>query len=174
MKVITTILCLLCNPWVVAQDQESPGKKERKEISRIFGEETDFRVVQISKERTSLQSYLKDGDAVFEVVQDEQILGYLLSTQAKGRFDLFDYSVIYSDELEVLGMMILVYRSTHGAGVCSKGWLKQFKGYSGGKLTLGKDIDTISGATLSAASLVKDAERCYQLMTVLKNAEIIH
>ena len=174
MRAIITILCLFCIPGVGAQDQESPGKKEQKEVSRIFGEETNFRMVQFSTERTTLHSLLKEGDAVFEVVQDEQVLGYLLSTQAKGRFDLFDYSVIYSDELEVLSMMILVYRSTHGAGVCSKHWLKQFKGYSGGKLTLGKEIDTISGATLSAASLVRDAERCYQLMAALKNMKVIH
>ena len=71
-------------------------------------------------------------------------------------------------------MMILVYRSTHGAAVCSKKWLKQFNGYSGGKLELGKDIDSVSGATISATSLVKDVERCILLMVALKNAEVIH
>lgn len=174
MKLITIILCLFCLTKISAEDPGLPGKKERKEISRIFGDDTDYRKVEISREDSCLTSYLKEGDAVFELVMDELVVGYLLSTQTRGRFDLFDYSVIFSEELTVLSMMILVYRSTHGTGVCSKSWLKQFKGYKGEELKLGKDIDSISGATLSASSLVKDIERCYQLMLMLKNRDVIN
>jgi len=169
MKIFTFILCLYCVTRLSAEDPVTPGKKERKEVARIFGEEVDFRRVPMSWENSELQPYLKQGDVLFEVVREKLISGYLLTTHTKGRYDYFDYSVIFSEELEVLGMMILVYRSTHGAGVCSKGWLKQFKGYTGGNLELGKEIDSISGATLSATSLVKDIQRCYQLMVILKN-----
>lgn len=158
---------------LAAEEPAPPGKRERKELSRIFGDETEFRRIHIPEDKQRIYSYLKEGDALLEVVKENRVLGYLFSTQAKGRFDLFDYSVIFSEKLEVLGMMILVYRSNHGAAVCSKKWLKQFKGYSGGKLQLGKNIDSISGATLSASSLVKDVERCYQLMVALKNTEVI-
>lgn len=174
MKVFITIFYLFCTIGLLAEEPALPGKRERKELSRIFGEETDFRRIQIPEDKQSLQGYLKEGDAVLEVVKEEQVIGYLLSTQAKGRFDFFDYSVIFSENLEILSMMILVYWSNHGVGVCNKNWLKQFKGYSGGKLQLGKNIDSISGATLSASSLVKDVERCYQLMVALKNTEVIH
>ncbi len=158
---------------LAAEQPVLPGKRERKEVSRIFGEKTEFRRFQIPEDKQDLHRYLKDGDVVLEIVRENQVLGYLLSTQAKGRFDLFDYTVIFSDNLEILSMMILVYRSNHGAAVCSKNWLKQFKGYSGGKLQLGKEIDSISGATFSASSLVKDVERCYQLMVALNNTEVI-
>ncbi|MEN8226557.1 MAG: FMN-binding protein [Bacteroidota bacterium] len=174
MRVIAIIFCLFCITRISAEEPGIPGKKERKEISRIFGSETAYRKAEISVDNSILQPYLKQGDAVFELIRNELVLGYLLSTQAKGRFDLFDYSVIFSEELTVLNIMVLVYRSTHGAGICSKSWLKQFKGYSGEELELGKDIDTISGATFSASSMVKDIERCYQLMLMLRDAEVIH
>ncbi len=173
MKVITFVLCLFCISATNAENPSLPGKKEQKQIKRIFGEELDFMKVETSKVSDTLQPFLKNRDAVFVISKDEQVLGYLLTTQAKGRFDLFDYSVIYSDILEVISMKILVYRSSHGAGVCSKGWLKQFKGYSGGTLELGKDIDAISGATFSASSLVKDADRCYHLMAGLIRTKVI-
>jgi len=172
MKFTAFILCMCCFIKISAQDPKLPGKKERKEIIQVFGEEAAIRALEFSKDCEDLQPYLKEGDAVFEVKRDEDILGYLLSTKTKGRFDFFDYSVVYSEKLTVLSMKVLVYRSEHGAGVCSKGWLKQFRGYSGGELKLGKDIDTVSGATFSASSLVKDAERCYRLMTALKNRMI--
>ena len=64
-------------------------------------------------------------------------------------------------------MVVTTYRSSHGAGICSKGWLKQFRGYHGEEIRLGKEIDSISGATISASSLVEDIQRGYKQMEEL-------
>lgn len=107
------------------------------------------------------------GDRIFQVIQQEQVLGYLLSTRAMGRYDYFDYLVAYAPDLSVLGLSVITYRSSHGAAICQKKWLSQFRGYSGEELRLGKEIDALSGATISANAMVGDLRRCYDLMIAL-------
>lgn len=51
------------------------------------------------------------------------------------------------------------YQATHGQEVSAKGWLKQFIGFDGRKpLTVGKNIDAISGATISAYGITLDVQ----------------
>ena len=148
-------------------------KKEKKEISRIFGEGPDTEVLSIPAELASSVESFKNGDCVHLIRYEGNVEGYILSTSAKGRFDFFDYSVIFSNQFTVLAIMVTVYRSSHGAAICQKRWLDQFKGYSGEDLELGRDIDAVSGATFSASSLVKDIQRCRQLMLSLKDKQLL-
>jgi len=51
---------------------------------------------------------------------------------------------------------VLVYRSTYGGEIMSRSWLKQFIGKTKGEsMEMNKDIDGISGATLSAPSITQ-------------------
>lgn len=81
---------------------------------------------------------------------------YGIITQAKGRYELFDYLVIAGMDYIVEEVKILKYRSEHGGEIASKKWLSQFIGYSTGELVYKKDISALSGATLSATSITRD------------------
>ncbi len=62
-------------------------------------------------------------------------------------------------------MKVYNYRATHGHEVMGWGWLKQFIGYSGGKeMVYGKDIEAITGATISASALTANLQ--YQQNTL--------
>ena len=174
MSMIFLILVLFVNHAQVnfARESCSLKKKEKKEIIRIFGDDTSTEAIQIPDDLASSLESLGNGDCIHRVKREGIVLGYLLSTSAKGRFDVFDYSVIFSDDLSVLGVMVTTYRSTHGFGICQKRWLNQFKGYSGGELELGRDIDAVTGATFSASSMVKDIQRCLHLLTTLKEEKL--
>jgi Na+-translocating ferredoxin:NAD+ oxidoreductase RnfG subunit len=51
------------------------------------------------------------------------------------------------------------YQATHGQEITSKNWLRQFKNYTGEKeLMAGKNIDAISGATISVDAIISDIE----------------
>ena len=115
--------------------------------------------------------HLHPCDCLYIIKIAGEIKGYLFSTRAKGRFDYFDYSIIYAGDLSVLEVFVTVYRSTHGAAICQKKWLSQFKGYRGDPLKLGSDIDAVSGGTLSATSLVSDIQRCHLFMSGWISAE---
>ena len=81
---------------------------------------------------------------------------YVTITQAKGRYDLFDYLVVVNLNYEIKTVRVLKYRSEHGGEIAAKKWLEQFKGYSSGELRYKKEISAISGATISAKSITAD------------------
>ena len=139
-------------------------KKAARAMQDIFGDHPVSTRVELTG-RSRLDDHLHAGDCLFKIHRDGSTEGYLLSTSAKGRYDYFDYSILYSKELEVLSVVVSVYRSTHGAGICQKKWLSQFEGYQGGPLRLGSDIDGVSGGTLSAASIIEDMQRCHLLIS---------
>jgi hypothetical protein len=59
---------------------------------------------------------------------------------------------------------IFNYAATHGHEVSAKGWLKQFAGYNGSDtLQVGKNVDAISGATISVYGITLDV----QMKTIL-------
>jgi hypothetical protein len=83
------------------------------------------------------------------------------STQA----DYFDYIMLYSPDVTVHKVKITDFQSTHGEGVCSAGWLSQFVGYNGLKLlVVGKNVDAISGATISVNNLTFDVQSKTKLL----------
>lgn len=144
-------------------------KKETKALHRSFGESAAIDHVQIPAEQGSLLELIYPEDCLYTIQVAGETKGYLFSTRAMGRYDAFDYSVIYSQDLAVLEVIVTVYRSTHGAAISQKRWLAQFAGYNGGELTLGSDIDGVTGGTLSATSIVKDMQRCHLFMTNWKS-----
>jgi hypothetical protein len=159
---------LFCLPLIVEGQGEGKctlHKKETKAISRSIGEGAIIEAVQIHDENLPIPEYLHPGDCLYTIKMAGELRGYLFSTRAKGRFDYFDYSIIYAGNLTVMEVFITVYRSTHGAAICQKKWLSQFKGYQGGSLKLGSDIDAVSGGTLSATSIVSDIHRCHLFMS---------
>jgi hypothetical protein len=71
--------------------------------------------------------------------------------------EYFDYYALLNPQNSILEIKVYNYAATHGQEICSKAWLKQFKGYNGSKqLRYGKDIDAISGATISGIALTED------------------
>jgi len=175
-KTLIYVFIYLCSfSWALSQGQDPDqlSKKEQKFANKIFEGEPDAELLLIPDRDSANGGLYMKGDRLFLLKRQNIHLGYLLTTKALGRYEYFDYMIAYAPDLSVMGLKILNYRSSHGAAICQKAWLGQFEGYSGQKLTLGKDIDAIAGATISAGSMVKDMTRCYQLMFSMKEEGII-
>lgn len=81
--------------------------------------------------------------------------------------EYFDYFILYDGDAKVLQVRVFNYQATHGHGITSRGWLRQFTGYNGsGKLDPGKNIDAISGATISVKAISSDIEDKTRMLTV--------
>lgn len=157
-----------------AADPAFLNKKVQKEVSKIFDSKMQYSQILLGTEELKQATLARDADQLYIFQGPDDILGYVFSTSARGRYDYFDYSVIFSEDYTVLGVLVTTYRSSHGAAICSKGWLKQFRGYHGEKIRLGKEVDSISGATISATSIVADINRCYLLMEELGNSGVFN
>jgi hypothetical protein len=73
--------------------------------------------------------------------------------------EYFDYTILYTPALEVEDIRIYNYQASYGHEITARGWLRQFKGFSGEKtLEVGKHIDGISGATISVNAITEDVQ----------------
>lgn len=78
----------------------------------------------------------------------------------QGNSEYFDYIIVFNAEKKVELVRVFNYQATHGYEITARGWLRQFNGYEGSKdLALNKNIDGLTGATISAEGITKDVER---------------
>lgn len=84
--------------------------------------------------------------------------------------EYFDYFICFDQNCEVLLVKVFNYQATHGHEVTAKGWLKQFIGHQPEQnLKVGKDIDSISGATISVKGITQDVNDKTQLLKQILN-----
>ena len=124
----------------------------------------NFRDSEIVKEPIHIDPsvyYNEQADTVFRLIQKEgELMGYLVLSSAMGRFEEFDFMIVYNADLTITDLNILVYRSEFGYQVSARGWLKQFLDNPvGTEYTYGQNIDAISGATFSGKSLTNNINR---------------
>jgi len=82
--------------------------------------------------------------------------------------EYFDYFILFDKEKNVKLVRVYNYQATHGQEVTSRGWLRQFIGYNGSDdLLVGKDIDAISGATISVYGITFDVQLKTEILKIL-------
>lgn len=143
----------------------SPEKKLNKLVSKIWKEGT------IEMNAYSLpDSIQKDVQQFNEVIVDGNLKGYACYTTAFGcriggcaaptnpnvqSYETFDYMVIYDTNLSIIKVEVAEYSGQYGYEICRAKWLEQFIGSTLG-FELNKNVDGISGATISAQYLIDD------------------
>jgi Na+-translocating ferredoxin:NAD+ oxidoreductase RnfG subunit len=86
--------------------------------------------------------------------------------------EYFDYYILFDENKTVRKVGVYNYMATHGQEITAKGWLKQFTGYDGfAPLQVDKDIDAISGATISVYAITADIEHMSRLLQTTAFAE---
>ncbi len=133
---------------------KSALKKMEKTISQLWPErEIIWEKVFVSEDATRDISFDIKSDQLFRLKDNGSLVGYMYLDDAQGKFDRFDYMVIFNPDLVIFTSRVLVYREDYGGEIGSKRWLKQFNGKSNGKgMEYEKDIQGISGATISVRS----------------------
>jgi len=71
-------------------------------------------------------------------------------------FEQFYIYSLFNSKAELLEVKIIDYPSEHGYEVTSKWWLKRFVKYQHESYSYGKNIDAISGATISVKSMIRE------------------
>ena len=73
--------------------------------------------------------------------------------------EYFDYFILFTPEMAVQTVQVFNYQASYGHEIAARGWLKQFQDFRGEKsLEPGKDIDVISGATVSVHAITNDVQ----------------
>ncbi len=104
----------------------------------------------------------------YEARRGGALLGYAFVDDVIGRTEPITYLAAISPEATVIGVDLLTFRESHGYQVEGQGWRDQFRGRRlAPELHLGRAIDSISGATLSARAITRGIRR------LLATAEVV-
>jgi len=137
--------------------------KAEKQAIKTLGQ---HEITKVPVRINPAEHYYSDVDTVFRMINNSgRLIGYLILSSALGRFEVFDYMVVYNEDLSMANLNILVYRSEHGYQVAAKGWLKQFLDQPVESVfAYGQNIDAISGATISGKSFTENINRLNTLI----------
>ena len=124
MKGLIISIFVLVSSVAVPAEEAVPGKIEIKEAEKLWGKEVNFEALEVPGDLVSDTGTFRAYDRIFLAKSASQNLGYMLVTKAMGRFEYFDYVLYYSNDLLVENVVVTKYRSSRGAAICSKGWLK--------------------------------------------------
>lgn len=163
-KSLLVILTIGLVSW--APSEIDLSRRANKKLSKALNSVWDMENVELKPVAVSFYEHGNDEPEkkIFVAKERSERLGFLVISSAKGRFDYFDYAVIYDVDLRIIRVTVLEYRSDHGYEITNKGWLKQFVGKKGCDLSYGKNIDAISGATISAGSITTDIVKICHLL----------
>lgn len=150
-------------------------KKIDKEILSIFELDSYSKeVIVIDKTVQASLTLPFNEDNFFKIFSDENMIGYFYYGQAPTKVDVFDYIVVFDEDLILKKIKVLAYREDYGGEICSKRWLKQFNELSiEDSISYKDEIKGISGATISAKSMTITINRLLKSLAIIqKNKQI--
>lgn len=145
-------------------------KKIDKEILSIFNIVTYAKESLVMNEEFNKTLPLKFNNGNFyKIIQKNNLIGYFYYGTAPSKADVFDYVVIFDNELIIKKIKILAYREDYGGEIGSKRWLKQFNDLSyRDEVVLNKNIRGISGATISARSMTVTVNKLLESLEIIQ------
>ena len=148
-------------------------KRADKVLGKLWLEsEIDLSRIEVSKGQLE-QLNLSDVE-VYSIQSNRKKVGYAYFADAPSKVDNFTYMVIFDLNLKIHHTEVLKYRENYGSEICSKRFLKQFVGKSNGEgLIFNKDIDGVSGATISSKSITFGVRKLSKNIFKLKEAKLL-
>ncbi|MGE5802835.1 MAG: FMN-binding protein [Gemmatimonadota bacterium] len=107
-----------------------------------------------------------NADTVFRVARADTVLGFAVVREVKGKDQPITFLVATDTADRLRDIDILVYREPYGGEVAYDAWRRQFRGKSSGDaLQVGRDIRTISGATISVNAVTLGVRQALKDLT---------
>jgi hypothetical protein len=186
MKLLTIILLGISSLFInsdIGEEIDFNPRLLQKELSNLLCGE-DFKMHEL-KLPDSIVGNNKVNGKFFTITCTEgnKLLAYIGRVQScrvgvcsiqriddpEDEYEYFDYFILFDSQKRVKIVRVYNYEATHGQEIMVKGWLNQFVGYDGSKtLRVGKEIDSISGATISALGLTADVQLKTSFLKPLK------
>lgn len=107
-----------------------------------------------------------DSTTAYRIVRGDSLLGFAVVRDVKGKDQLITFLVATDTADRLRDVDILVYREPYGGEVAYDAWRRQFRGKStSDALHVGRDIRTISGATISVNAVTLGVRRALSDLT---------
>jgi Na+-translocating ferredoxin:NAD+ oxidoreductase RnfG subunit len=145
--------------------------KTSKKVSPRTVTLSDGEAVEIARKLGTEPARMQRKFSVYVGEADGKRTGFALLDAEIGLHEPIDFGVRFDERGVVERVEIMAYREAYGEEVRGERFRKQFVGKTAADpITAGKDIDIISGATLSSRSVALGVKRdALVLQTALKN-----
>jgi len=138
----------------VAQSVAEPPPKVAASVRRIFGSGASATQVAI------------DTNTAYRITRGDSLQGFAVVREVKGKDQPITFLVAIDTADRLRDVDILVYREPYGGEVAYDAWRRQFRGKSSdAALQVGRDIRTISGATISVNAVTLGVRRALHDLT---------
>jgi len=116
------------------------------------------------------QRFYRDKLYYWNISNNDTTIAYALMDNVLGKSMPITFLVILNNEGNILASEVIKYREAYGSEVGNKNWLAQFTHFSDTTdFKVGKNIDGISGATISVNSLSKGIQKIAILFPLIKD-----
>jgi len=138
----------------VAQSVAEPPPKVAASVRRIFGSGASATQVAI------------DTNTAYRITRGDSLQGFAVVREVKGKDQPITFLVAIDTADRLRDVDILVYREPYGGEVAYDAWRRQFRGKSSdAALQVGRDIRTISGATISVNAVTLGVRKALHDLT---------
>jgi Na+-translocating ferredoxin:NAD+ oxidoreductase RnfG subunit len=150
-------------------------KKIDKSVKELYPEnKAEYSMLKLNLPEIDDQEILNSEGKWFAVLEKEEILGWLNIDKAWGRYHEFDYAMIIDTNFQISKLLVLNYAATHGNAVTGRKWLNKFNGFSPDSIPVyGREIDAISGATISGSGLTESVAGSLMMLRKLQDHNLL-
>lgn len=169
------IFYLLC--FFVSASDDLFDKAELQ-IKKILGEKVSVtQSLFIIKEETkrkieneSSQKFFRNQIHYWKIYNNQKLTNIAFLDNVYGKALPITFLVILDLDGKVIHTSIIKYREQYGGGVANENWLIQFLGFdSNSNFTIGKEVQGLSGATISANSISRGIKKITLLFRLEKD-----
>lgn len=159
--------------------QEIRNKTEEL-IYSVFGENVEFTLtkyiipvnIKSQIEKKAGQAFYQSIVYLYKVTENDKFVGFAVLDNVIGKSMPITFLVMFDPNGIIISTSIVKYREPYGGGVSSNRWNEQFKGLnSTSNFDVGKDINSISGATISVYSVSKGIQKLALLIEHIRNSQ---
>jgi len=162
MKIIGLALAivLLSSPLALAEVYLSAEEATK----RLFPNLQEYKV----EKRTVDNQEFK----ILIVVGDDKVMGWTVVVSEMGKIKPITFLVGIDTQGKILGVYVLEYRDIFGSEIRRRSFLRQFLDKSvKDSLTVGRDIDAVTGATISSQAATSAVRKSIQIIEELQKGD---
>ena len=151
-------------------------ERVEKSIASSFGNEIEIKVekfqipdnVKKLIEHKVKQRFFRDYVYLYRIIKNDSVIAYAILDNVIGKVMPITFMVYFDNNGKITKSEIIKYREQYGGAVVNPEWNKQFIGKdSKSDFVVGKNIDGISGATISVHSVTKGIRKLTLLFSVI-------
>lgn len=166
---IGLLLPLRAEAVVVYATEEEALRRMMPEADRFDPEPVQLSEAQLTKAQQLTGTAIRDKAYHFRIGRKgEEVVGYAIKLDVIGKERPITFLIGIEPSAEIKGMEVLVYRESEGSEVRHPRFMRQFsKKKKEDPLRLGRDIQPISGATLSSRAAAYAARKALAIFEVV-------